>query len=146
MIDLAAHWLWWALASVMLIVELLTGSGFLLAMAIAATLAGIYAYTAPFATDYQFMVFGVLAFLIAAIWWFLCKRLEKEIPTNSFINQRLQKMVGQTAEVTQAIHNGRGRAKIGDTEWPVICAEDLPVGRAISVIDIKGTALIVTAL
>src|SRR3546814_4961906 len=39
--------------------------------------------------------------------------------SDPLLNQRGGRLIGEVLTVTQAIEDGRGRAKVGDGEWPV---------------------------
>ena len=50
------------------------------------------------------------------------------------INDPLSRHVGSEATLEQAIENGTGRIKLGDTIWRASCASDLPKGAKVKVI------------
>jgi len=71
----------------------------------------------------------------------------KHPPTSDqpFLNQRGSEYVGRTLTLTEAIKNGIGRIRIGDSSWRVE-GPDCPVGTLIEVVGIEGTRLQVRPL
>lgn len=61
------------------------------------------------------------------------------------LNARGQQLIGRVVTVEEAIENGRGKVRIGDTQWPVEGA-DCPVGTNVKIIAAKGTALAVSLI
>ncbi len=64
---------------------------------------------------------------------------------NETLNRRLTTYVGRTAEVSQAIVNGQGRVRLGDTLWRVR-GEDCPAGSQVMVTAVEGSDLLVKIL
>ena len=60
------------------------------------------------------------------------------------LNQRAEQLVGRTATLAEPISEGRGRIKLGDTQWRV-SGPDLPVGTKVKVISTDGSELSVEA-
>jgi membrane protein implicated in regulation of membrane protease activity len=58
------------------------------------------------------------------------------------LNQRGAQLVGRVFVVTEAIDNGRGKIRVGDTLWHVEGA-DCPHGTRVRVEGVRGTALLV---
>jgi membrane protein implicated in regulation of membrane protease activity len=57
-----------------------------------------------------------------------------------FLNQRAEQLVGRTATLAEPISDGRGRIKLGDTQWRV-SGPDLPVGTKVKVVSTDGSEL-----
>ena len=62
---------------------------------------------------------------------------------DSTLNQRLTTYIGRRAEITQALVNGKGRIRLGDTLW-IVQGPDCPVGTMVTVTGVSGSELIVT--
>ncbi|WP_331255966.1 NfeD family protein [Candidatus Bealeia paramacronuclearis] len=56
------------------------------------------------------------------------------------LNDRGAQYVGQVFVLSKAIVDGRGKAKVGDTEWIVI-GPDLPQGAQVKITGVEGTFL-----
>jgi membrane protein implicated in regulation of membrane protease activity len=61
------------------------------------------------------------------------------------LNQRAAQLVGRNATLHEAIVDGSGRIKIGDTIWRV-SGPDLPAGAKVTVSAIDGSSLVVSAI
>ena len=58
------------------------------------------------------------------------------------LNVRGQQYVGRSVVVEQAIENGRGRVRVGDTLWSAE-GPDTPAGTSVTVTGTRGTVLVV---
>jgi membrane protein implicated in regulation of membrane protease activity len=58
------------------------------------------------------------------------------------LNVRGQQYVGRAVVVEQAIENGRGKVRVGDTLWSAE-GPDVPAGARVTVTGSKGTVLVV---
>ena len=136
-------WAWWAIAGVILIAELLTGTTYLLWPAAAAFLTGFIALELfGVAWPAQLAVFAVLS--IGLLWagdrW-VRPRLKAGSATG--LNDRSSRMVGQRVVAVSDFSAGRGRVKYGDTEWAAETADtsDPAAGTALSVLSVSGVIL-----
>lgn len=133
-------WHWLGLGLFFLVLELLTGGGFLLWTGISAGLVGIIFWLVPaMSWAGQLVVFAILTVLSAILWW---KYLQKR-PIHSdqpMLNRRSAQYIGREVVLTEAIVNGRGRVHLDDTMWPVI-GPDLPAGTQIKVVGVDGVLL-----
>lgn len=67
----------------------------------------------------------------------------KVAPEEGFtLNRRLAGYVGRRAEVVDAITNGKGRVRIGDTLW-IVQGPDCPAGTMVRVTGVSGSELVV---
>lgn len=110
-------WAWWAIAGVILIAELLTGTTYLLWPAAAAFLTGFIALEVfNVGWPIELGVFAILSIIL--IWagdrWV---RPAMQAGGNAGLNDRSERMVGQRVTVVAEFHSGRGRVSFGDTEW-----------------------------
>ena len=64
--------------------------------------------------------------------------------TDPHLNQRGGRLVGEVLTVTKAIEDGRGRARVGDGEWPVH-GPDTAEGAKVRVVSADGGVLVVEA-
>lgn len=127
-------YLWWAaFGFALLIVEMLTGTLFCLALAAAA-----FATTGiAVLTDDQLGQWAgfACASVIALLVWKRLPRKPHEHKTNdaaSSLNNRLRHLHGRQAVLTEAIINGSGRINIDDSWWQVT-GVDMPAGTHVRV-------------
>ncbi|MEO7051316.1 MAG: NfeD family protein [Rhodanobacter sp.] len=144
--QLAAHYLWWILALLLIAGELLVPGYFLLWIGLAAAAMGVLLWAVPtMGLLAQAIVFGLLAFaacLVYARW--VRPKLERRAPGSERLNRRAEQMIGQRYELIEAIVNGRGKARVGDGQW-LVSGPDLPVGSTVEVIGVDAGTLQVRA-
>ena len=137
-----AHWI--VAAFVLGILEALLPGAVFLWFAIAAALVGVLAFLLPIDWQVQIVLFGVLSLGAIAVWRQLRRRRPERLPLPA-LNRRGRQYEGQICEVVDAITNGFGKAKVGDSVW-TIHGPDLPVGARVRVVAIEGTVLQVVAV
>ncbi|WP_267222513.1 NfeD family protein [Dyella silvae] len=143
----ALHYWWWILALVLIAVEVILPGYFMLWIGIAAGATGLVVLVFPgLSTLGQALVFVVLAFLSCAAYWYgLRPRLMRNEPGDARLNRRGEQKIGQRYVLVEAIVNGRGKAKVGDSQW-LVRGPDLPVGSMVEVVGVDGTTLLVRAV
>ncbi len=131
-----AHWL--ILAFVLGSLEALYPGAVFLWFAIAAALVGALSYALPLGGQVQVVLFGVLSLASIAVW----RRWRRAGPAAdaTLLNKRGQQYEGQVCELLDPIHNGFGRARVGDGVWTV-SGPELPAGARVRVIAVEGTVL-----
>jgi len=139
-------WAWWAIAGLLLIGEVLTGTTYLLWTAAAAFMTGFVALEfLGVSWQIQLAIFTLLS--MVSLWagdrWIRPKLSQGE---DSGLNARGDRMIGQTVITTSDFVAGRGRVSFGDTEWAAETqdGQDPDVGSRMSVVEMKGVLLIVT--
>ena len=138
-------WHWLILAVLMLVMELASGSGFLLWVAIGSALTSMFAYLLPSLDwPWQLVLFSTFSVVACVIWWRYLKRCT-EMSDKPKLNQRTEHFIGRTFKLESAIENGRGKVKIGDTYWLVEGA-DLAAGAKVKVESVDGVLLHVVAV
>ncbi len=145
--QLAAHYLWWILALLLIAGELLAPGYFLLWIGLAAAAMGVLLWVVPsMGLLVQAITFGVLAFAFCVAYarW-LRPKLEKRAPGSERLNRRAEQMIGQRYELVEAIVNGRGKARVGDGQW-IVSGPDLPLGSTVEVVAVEGGTLKVRAV
>lgn len=141
LIDLVSHYLWWIVALVLLIAELLAPGFFMLWISVAAALLGLIVLLAPALTMLmQAMLFVVLALTSCYGYWrylrpYLDKRTDQPL-----LNRRGEQLIGQRYILDSAIINGRGKARVGDSVW-LVEGPDSPAGMSVEVLAVTGTTL-----
>lgn len=140
-------WNWVILGAILLVLELLVPGVFLLWIGIAAILTGALSLQlwgmAFWAWQIQVLVFLVLSIIAAVIG----KRVMGANQGNTdqpLLNRRAEQLVGRSATLDEAIVNGYGRIRLGDTLWRVT-GPDLSAGTRVHVIAAKDGTLQVEA-
>ncbi len=143
-IDQLGPWNWMALGLVLLTAEILLPGVYLLWIGIAALIVGAVSlalWNAGFWTwEIQVLVFLALSVLCAIA----ARRITatRETSDQPLLNRRAEQLVGQTATISEAISDGRGRVRIGDTTWRVT-GPDLPVGTRVRIVAVSDLELVV---
>jgi inner membrane protein len=134
-------WNWFLLAVALFIVDTMLSGVLFLWFRLAAVAVGILALATGMAWQWQIVAFGVLSVVVAvSLPNYVKLHLAKsDVPD---LNARGQQYVGRCFVVAEAIDCGRGKVRAGDTLW---CAEgpDMPAGRNVKVIGVRGTVLLV---
>ncbi|WP_019959786.1 NfeD family protein [Woodsholea maritima] len=139
-------WVWWSLAGLILIGELITGTTYLLWPAAAAFIVGgISLEVLGVPWGLQMAVFGVLTLALVFIGDRFVKPYLKSMGSGPVLNDRAQGMVGQRATVVVAFSGGQGRVQIGDSAWPARAenGEDFAEGDSVIITALDSTVLVV---
>lgn len=97
------------------------------------------------ALAYFFGITGTIAiiiFLIAGVGLSFCFYKKQNNEAKLLVNNPKSKMVGITLILEEAIVNGRGRTKVGDSHWSV-SGPDMSAGTKVKVTDVNGNTLVV---
>lgn len=141
-----AHWVWLSLGGLLLAAEMLGASGYLLWSGVSAVIIGLLTWVLPLPWAWQGALFAALTIIIALLWWYWLRSRSRRITDATLLNQRSQQLIGVRATITEAVEDGVGRAKIGDSTWRVKADNALPAGTAVEVIAVEGITLHVRAL
>lgn len=142
--DAIVFWHWWVLGFALLVAEVFLPSTFCLWLGGSALVTGLVALLMPgLHWQTEVVIFAVLSFVAVAA-WFRFKPLSKAAPDTG-LNQRGRGYVGQVFELIEPIHNGVGKARVGDSVWRVTGPE-LPLGSQVRVVATDGATLQVEPL
>lgn len=145
--DLVAQfgaWLWFALAVVLFMLESFVPGVHFIWFGLSAAIVGIIALIAPIAWQWQLVAFALIA--LAAVFWVRHKsRDESSKPDVPDLNVRGAQYIGRVVAVEDAIINGRGKVRVGDTVW-VAEGEDAARGSRVKVTGVDGTVLVVSRI
>ena len=134
-------WHWMVLAGVMVLLELATPAFFFAWLALGAFVTAAVVWFVPqLVWQVQAMIFALAAGLAVLAWFRF--RPKPVATTEPGLNRRAASLIGTRTTLEQAMSNGRGRARLGDTTWPV-SGPDLPAGSAVTVVGVDGTRLLV---
>lgn len=139
------HWTWFTLAAVFVIIEVIAPSFFFLWPGLAAALVGLLALVWPdMGGVARLAIFGVATVAFALGWRAYAHRFPPKAIDNAQLNLRGQQLIGQKAVVIEAIVNGRGRLRVGDSTW-LCTGSDTPVDTVVTVTGLDGAVLVVSA-
>lgn len=137
------QWTWWIAAAILGILELIVPGVFFIWLAAAAAVVGALLLVVDMPVTVQIALFAALS--VAAVWasrrWLGGHPIASDRP---LLNRRAQTYIGHTYAVEQAIANGRGKLRIGDTLW-LASGPDMPAGGRVRVVGEDDGVLIVEA-
>ena len=109
-------WNWFILGAVLFTLETFLPGVHFLWFGIAAILVGALALSTGVTWPWQVIAFAVLA--VATVFW-VRRYVRPDMAVSDLpdLNARGQQYVGRSLLVEQAIQNGRGKVRVGDTLW-----------------------------
>jgi len=137
-------YLWFLAGLVMLIIELLAGTMYLLWAACAAFLAGLVALVLGSVVWLPWVVFSVATVLLAA----LTRPLVHRIRLGRGVASNVDSVIGKEAVVLQRIDPAAntGRVRIGGDEWRASADDVVEAGARVVVLGVEGATLSVQQL
>ena len=134
-------WNWFFLGVVLFVLETILPGVYLLWFGMAAGIVGVIALTITLSWQLQVIAFGLIAMAtVVAVRRFA--RPDMVASDEPSLNERGQQYVGRIVTIEDAIANGRGRVRVGDTVWSAE-GPDLPKGARATVKAVRGTVLLV---
>lgn len=147
--DLFLHinsWHWLGLGAILFIIEVLTGTGFLLWIGISSVFVGSLLFLfGAMTVGVQFIIFATVAILVALFWRFYLfyHPIKTDKPT---LNRRSEQYVGREFTLLSPIVNGMGQIHVDDSIWRVKCDKNLPAGTQVRIIGADGVLLLAEQL
>jgi membrane protein implicated in regulation of membrane protease activity len=133
-------WYWWALAAVLLVMEMTLPGVVFLFLAVGAVAAGLaLLVVADTSIEIQLVIFAIVSAASAVVLRPVLRRLQNEEGPNT-LNIRAGAMVGRTMVLDEPILRGRGRIKLGDGSWTVT-GPDMAAGTRVRVAAVDGAEL-----
>ncbi len=123
-LDNIRAWHWWALAAMMVALEMLSPTFYFLWPGIAAAVVGLILIAAPdLSADVQIVTFAVLA-VVATVAWkrFAPASWISNEPVGT-LNQRAAQYAGRRVKVTGDFQGGRGAILLDDSRWSAITSD-----------------------
>ena len=136
-------WNWMALGLVLLALEIMVPGIFLLWIGIAAIIVGALTLMIGGAAMWTWQLQIVLFLILSLVSAYIGKKVMAKgdgASDEPFLNQRAEQLVGRTATLAEPINEGRGRIKLGDTQWRV-SGPDMPTGTKVKVVSTDGSEL-----
>lgn len=137
---------WVILGVLLLIVEVVTGTTYILWPAAAALIVGVLVYLLPFGWEMQFLLFFILSTVLLIVGHtHIRPKMKGGEPSD--LNDRARSMIGMRVKAIADFETGRGRVQVGDTQWRAAMNEgDAKAGDELRVVSVKGTTLTVEPL
>lgn len=138
---LEQHWFWLSLGFVLGAIEMIAPGFFLMWLGLAAIIVGVLTWALPISLPLQVALFAILSVLTV----YAGKKFLKDNPIESDdpnLNNRGARLTGEIVTVVEAIADGRGRVKVGDTEWNAR-GTDAAAGARVRVTGADGAVLLV---
>lgn len=130
-------WNWMVLGAVLLTLEIVAPGAYLLWLGIAAILTGTLSLqlweSAFWGWQVQVLVFLALSIASVLVGRRFFPNTGQDDTDQPLLNQRERQLIGRTATLEDAITNGYGRVRLGDTLWRV-AGPDLPAGTRVRVV------------
>jgi len=135
------YWLWIAVGLVLALLELVVPGVYLIWLALAALATGLLVFVGDPPAAMQLVSFVFLSLIFA----YSARRFLSDSPivsSDPLLNNRLGRLVGESAVVTQAIDGGSGRVRVGDSEW-IAHGPDVASGQRVRITGHRGSQLLV---
>jgi membrane protein implicated in regulation of membrane protease activity len=136
-------WIWFVIAAVFLLIELMMPGVFMLWLGLAGILVGIISLTTVMSWQVQLITFAVLAIACIPAWRHFARQVESPVD-RPYLNRRAEGYVGRVFTLEKPIIDGVGTIRIEDTVWRV-SGPDLPAGSRVRVAGADGAELAVEA-
>jgi len=136
------HWFWLTLGGLLLAAEMLGTSGYLLWSGLAAVAVALIEWLFPISWTSQGIVFAVMT-LLSAFFWHHWMRYRESSQVANTLNQRGNQLMGMQLTLDNALKNGLGHVRIGDSSWRVQADSDLPAGTPVIVTGVVGITLMI---
>lgn len=137
-------WIWAIGSLVVAFFEFQCPGCYLIWIAIGGTITALFAFAADLSLGTQLVIFAVACSVSCVAGSFAYRLLLKKNPPAT-LNQRYMTMIGAKGLVTEAIANGQGKVRLGDSVW-LAEGPDLQSGAPVAVVGVRGTVLIVEAI
>jgi len=137
-----APWLWLVLALALMSLEIVIPGVHFLWFGVAAAVVALLAWLGLNGLVWQLVAFGALSIVALYFGRRMAHEAGKADPEAKALNERGQQYVGRRVTLEEAITNGRGRVKVGDTVWTAE-GPDMPAGTQVTVKKAHGTVLVV---
>ena len=144
-VETVQFWHWWALGGLIGVLEIIAPGFALIWLGLAGILVGLILLAWPaMSFPLQILAYAIFSVLSVAVWyrWVKSDQTASDKPD---LNRRAEQNIGRRAYVNEAIVNGRGRIKLGDSTWSV-AGPDTPAGHMVEIIGADGALLEVKAI
>ena len=133
-----AFWHWLVFGVLLMALEVFVPAMLVMWFGFGAIVTGLLLWLIPdMGLSWQLLIFAVVSG-VSVLGWRKSRFREENISSDSpDLNNRLHSHIGKEYVLTEAIINGRGTMRVGDTAWRVT-GEDLPSGTRVRVTGVDG--------
>ncbi len=131
---------WWVLALLLAVVELLSGTFFALMLAAAAAVTAVATHLGLQDWPWQVALFATLAVGLCAAWYRRRPRVLRAQANT--LNQGGARWVGRVITLSDGLAGGQGRASVDDSYWAVRGPDCAP-GTQVRIVAMEGNVLVV---
>lgn len=136
--DTMEFWHWLVLGMLLMALEIIAPAMLLMWFGFGAIITGVALWLMPSLPEGgQVLTFAVVSLVSVVAWRNSRFREENVHSTEPDLNNRLHMHIGKTFVLTEAIINGRGAIRVGDTAWRVTGA-DMPAGTTVRITGLEG--------
>lgn len=132
---------WLIFGVLLLTLEVVTGTTYILWPAVAALIVGVMVFVLPLGWEMQFVLF----FIISTVLLFAGHKYFRPMMQGgepSDLNDRARSMVGMRVKAIADFETGRGRVQVGDTQWQASMDEgNAKEGDELRITGVKGATL-----
>ncbi|RTE66586.1 NfeD family protein [Amphritea opalescens] len=140
------QWHWLILGIVLLILEMLGASGFLIGLAVAAlVVAAVVALGVVDSWSYQLLLFALLGITFTVLYWRVFRTFNSQTD-EPLLNDRAAQLIGRKFVLEQNLENGQGRVQVGDTLWKAEADTTLLAGTKVEIYASEGMMIKLRAL
>jgi membrane protein implicated in regulation of membrane protease activity len=136
-------WIWFVLAAIFFVLELLAPGVFMVWLGLAAILIGMISLVAVLSWQAQLIFFALLSIACIPAYRYFARKVEQPVD-RPFLNRRAEGYVGRVFTLEKPIVDGVGTIRIEDTVWRVH-GPSLPAGSRVKVTRADGAELEVEA-
>jgi len=135
---------WLILGVVLLVIEVITGTTYVLWVAAAALIVGVLTFLLSIGWPMQFILFFVLSIALLFLGHTYMRPRMLGDGEDDDLNDRAKSMAGMRVKAIADFETGRGRVQVGDTQWRAeMDIGDAKAGQELRVASVRGTTLIV---
>lgn len=133
---------WLGLCALLIIIEMLLGSGFLLCFACSAGVMFLLKLLfALHSIGKQLILFTIFSIMFAFFWKFVF--LKRTVPNVTIkLNQRAKQYIGREFKVSETINN-EGKMPVDDSVWQVRSKDLIKAGSKVVVVGVDGVILLI---
>ena len=132
---------WFAIAALLAVLELMTGTLYLIFVAAAALLVSALNWLGPdLAWETDLVLFFLLSTALLLFGHFVVKpRMREEAAVG--LNEPAHALVGRRVRALADFSTGEGRVQLGDSQWRAITDDHIEAGEELVVIGVEGSTL-----
>jgi len=138
-------WSWMVLGLALLILEIFAPGSFFIWFGVSALIVGLATFVLEGAVFWgwqgQLISFVVLSIILVIVGRRFMAKQKFDVSDAPHLNQRARQVVGREAVLVEAISQGVGRVKLGDTIWRV-SGEDAPAGSKVKIVGEKSATML----